>query len=67
MQVLGQMRTPDGLWTVQVVRYPDRTQWYRVVGPDGQAHERDALGTVLWRLGQAGYQLADLEPVEDAA
>jgi hypothetical protein len=64
--VFNELQTPDGAWLVQVVRYADRTTWYRLVGPDA-IHERQVIGAVQRILAEAGYDVADLEPVKKTA
>ncbi len=64
-RIIGEMRTPDGAWRVQVVEQR-RGRWYRLIGADGT---RDGLSiaTVTRLLGEAGVDIGELEPVEDAA
>lgn len=63
--MIGEMRTPDGYWRVQVYR-AGREQWYRVLHSATVVHEKAPIATVQRILGDA---YADLELVEpgDAA
>lgn len=64
-RIIGELATPDRVWRVQVVERR-RGQWYRLAGPDGV---RDGLtiATVTRLLAEAGVDMAELVPVEDAA
>jgi hypothetical protein len=58
--VEGALRTSDGYWTVEVIRY-GRARWYRVSHATTVVEERASLGTVQRILGEA---MATLEPVQ---
>jgi hypothetical protein len=57
----GALRTADGYWTVEVIRY-GRARWYRISHATTVLEERASLGTVQRILGVA---MATLEPVEE--
>jgi len=59
--VQGSLQTPDGYWTVEVIRY-GRARWYRVTHATTVVEERASLGTVQRILGDA---MATLEPVQE--
>lgn len=63
------MRTPDGLWRVEVVRRRgSRTRWYRIVrGDDDAVLDWLAIGAVERILAEAGADISTLVPVVDAA
>ena len=56
----GALRTPDGYWTVEVIRY-GWARWYRISHATTVVEERASLGTVQRILGNA---MATLEPVQ---
>jgi hypothetical protein len=58
--VEGTLRTADGYWTVEAIRY-GRARWYRVTHATTVVEERASLGTVQRILGDA---MATLEPVQ---
>lgn len=61
MQVKAVMRTPDGLWRVEVVRpRGEPTCWYRVVNGDNVIDWLTIAG-VQRILNEAGVDMADLE------
>lgn len=59
----GALRTPDGYWRVEVVRYAGRQRWYRIIHGTTVVAERAGIGTVQDILGE---DYASLEPVEAA-
>ncbi|WP_433730855.1 hypothetical protein ACQP2Y_21185 [Actinoplanes sp. CA-051413] len=60
--VESELRTPDGYWRVQVVRYGPGQRWYRVIHATTQVADRVPLATVQRILGDA---MATLEPVQE--
>jgi hypothetical protein len=63
-RVVGVMRTPDGYWTVEVVRVPlSRQQWYRVKHGATVLREHATIGEVERMLGD---QFPELEPGDAA-
>jgi bifunctional non-homologous end joining protein LigD len=61
------MRTPDGVWRVEVYRQPSSSAfWYRLVNVEkDNVLESLTIATVQRLLDEAGVDIADL--VEDAA
>jgi hypothetical protein len=59
-RIEGTLRTPDGYWTVEVVR-AGRDRWYRVRHAETVVAARAAIATVERILGPA---FADLVPIE---
>jgi hypothetical protein len=59
--VEGTLRTPDGYWRVEAVRYGPRERWYRVTHAATVVAERASLETVRRVLGEA------FESLESAA
>jgi hypothetical protein len=56
----------DG-WTVQGVERARGQRWYRVTDPHGTVQDGLSIATVQRLLGEAGVDMAALEPVDDAA
>jgi hypothetical protein len=61
------LQTPDGMWRVDVVKQRG-AEWFRLACREPhQVWEPLAIATVERMLRERGVDMADLEPVEDAA
>lgn len=56
----GSLRTADGYWTVEIVKYGRQDRWYRISHASTVIHDRASLAVVQRILGDA---YATLEPV----
>jgi hypothetical protein len=65
-RLIGEMRTPDGYWRVQVYQAGRNPQWYRVIHGTTIVHEKAPIGTVQHILGDAYADLVVTEPGEVA-
>ena len=59
-KIEGELRTADGYWTVQVVRYRRTETWFRVWHATTVVEERASLASVQRILGE---DFATLRPV----
>jgi hypothetical protein len=60
----GILRSPDGCWTVQVVRYAPHERWYRVIHGTTTVGDRLPIAAVQRILGDAYATLEPAEPAE---
>jgi hypothetical protein len=59
------MKSADGYWTVEVVRYGPKERWFRVLHGDTVVADRTAIGTVQHILGDAYATLQAVEAGKD--
>jgi hypothetical protein len=61
-RIVGRMRTPDGLWTVEVV-HNYRADWYRLIHGERVMEDRLVIGSLQHFMEQYGIDAAAL--IED--
>lgn len=57
----GALRSADGYWTVQIVRYGQRQRWYRILHATTMVADKASIATVQQILGDAFETLAPAE------